>query len=170
MDVRLPRLGEGADSGVISALFVKLGDTLKKDQPILELESEKAVASIPSPSAGTVTKIFVKEGDEIKVGAPIVSLAESGNGESPVVQPASAAPPSASGTTRATAGTTWASASPLRLPQLRAFPMKDRLRRPQCRSISFSQVILVRRSARSLERRLKRWNKQIRISTGNISE
>jgi pyruvate dehydrogenase E2 component (dihydrolipoamide acetyltransferase) len=93
MDVRLPRLGEGADSGVISTLFVKLGDTLKKDQPILELESEKAVASIPSPSAGTVTKIFVKEGDEIKVGALIVSLAESGNGESPVVQPASAAPP-----------------------------------------------------------------------------
>jgi pyruvate dehydrogenase E2 component (dihydrolipoamide acetyltransferase) len=78
MDVRLPRLGEGADSGTVAAIFVKEGETVKKDQPILELESEKAVASIPTPVAGTVTKIHVKEGDEIKVGTLIFSIAESG--------------------------------------------------------------------------------------------
>ncbi|MER3523211.1 MAG: branched-chain alpha-keto acid dehydrogenase subunit E2 [Ignavibacteria bacterium] len=78
MDVRLPRLGEGADSGVVATIFVKEGDTVKKDQPILELESEKAVASIPTPVAGTITNIYVKEGDEIKVGALIFSVAESG--------------------------------------------------------------------------------------------
>lgn len=77
MDVRLPRLGEGADSGTVSTIFVKEGDTVKKDQPVLELESEKAVASIPSPVGGTITKIFVKDGDEIKVGTLIFSVAES---------------------------------------------------------------------------------------------
>jgi len=78
MDVRLPRLGEGADSGVIATVFVKEGDQVKKDQPVLELESEKAVASIPAPAAGTVTKVLVKEGDEIKVGSLILILADNG--------------------------------------------------------------------------------------------
>jgi len=68
MDVRLPRLGEGADSGTVASIFVKEGDQVKKDQPVIELESEKAVASIPSPAAGTVTKMHVKEGDSIRVG------------------------------------------------------------------------------------------------------
>ena len=76
MDVRLPRLGEGADSGTVSTIFVKEGDAVKKDQSILELESEKAVASIPTPVAGTITKIYVKDGDEIKVGTLIFSVAE----------------------------------------------------------------------------------------------
>ena len=52
MDVRLPRLGEGADSGTVASHLCQGGDTVAKDQPILELESEKAVASIPSPAAG----------------------------------------------------------------------------------------------------------------------
>jgi pyruvate dehydrogenase E2 component (dihydrolipoamide acetyltransferase) len=76
MDVRLPRLGEGADSGTVASIFVKEGDQVTKDQPILELESEKAVASIPSPTSGTVTRLHIKEGDEIKVGQLIMSLDE----------------------------------------------------------------------------------------------
>ncbi|RPH36822.1 biotin/lipoyl-binding protein [bacterium] len=76
MDVRLPRLGEGADSGTVASIFIKEGDQVSKDQPILELESEKAVASIPSPASGTVTKLHIKEGDEIKVGQMIISLDE----------------------------------------------------------------------------------------------
>ncbi len=78
MEVRLPRLGEGADSGSVAAIFVKVGDQVKKDQSLIELESEKAVASIPSPAAGTVKKIHVKEGDDIKVGQAIITLSEDG--------------------------------------------------------------------------------------------
>ena len=74
MDVRLPRLGEGADSGTVASIFVKAGDQVMKDQPILELESEKAVASIPSPAAGTVATIDVKEGEVIKVGSLLLTL------------------------------------------------------------------------------------------------
>ncbi len=76
MDVKLPPLGEGADSGNVVGIFVKEGDTVKKDQVVLELESEKAVASIPTPSAGKVTKLYVKEGDKVSVGQLILSLTE----------------------------------------------------------------------------------------------
>lgn len=74
MDVRLPRLGEGADSGTVASIFVKEGDQVVKDQPILELESEKAVATIPSTESGVVSKVHVKEGDAIKVGQKILTI------------------------------------------------------------------------------------------------
>src|SRR5205807_2710125 len=80
MDLKLPNLGEGADSGTVVNLFVKEGDQVTKDQPILELENEKAVATIPSTSEGTVTKIYVKSGDKISVGQSILSLEEKGGG------------------------------------------------------------------------------------------
>jgi pyruvate dehydrogenase E2 component (dihydrolipoamide acetyltransferase) len=83
MDLKLPNLGEGADSGTVVNLFVKEGDTVTKGQPVLELENEKAVAAIPSTLAGTVTKIFVNAGDKISVGQRILSLSETGAGAAP---------------------------------------------------------------------------------------
>src|SRR5204863_6182479 len=77
MDVKLPNLGEGADSGTVVNLFVQEGDRIEKDQPIIELENEKAVATIPSTAAGTVGKIFVKTGDKISVGQAILSLSDA---------------------------------------------------------------------------------------------
>jgi pyruvate dehydrogenase E2 component (dihydrolipoamide acetyltransferase) len=59
-------------------IFVKEGDLIAKDQAILELENEKAVASIPSTAAGTVAKIHVKPGDKISIGQRILTLNESG--------------------------------------------------------------------------------------------
>jgi pyruvate dehydrogenase E2 component (dihydrolipoamide acetyltransferase) len=76
MDVKLPHLGEGADSGTVVSLFIKEGDSISKDQPILELENEKAVASIPSTAAGKVAKVYVKAGDKISVGQRILSLVD----------------------------------------------------------------------------------------------
>jgi pyruvate dehydrogenase E2 component (dihydrolipoamide acetyltransferase) len=78
MDLKLPPLGEGADSGTVVSLFVKEGDTIAKDQAILELENEKAVATIPSTAAGKVVQVFVKAGDKIKVGQRILSLEGAG--------------------------------------------------------------------------------------------
>ena len=89
MDVKLPRLGEGADSGVVVNVFVKEGDTVAKDQAILELENEKAVASIPSTAAGVVAKVYVKPGDKVTVGQRLLSL--SGGEPAPVAVPAPAA-------------------------------------------------------------------------------
>jgi pyruvate dehydrogenase E2 component (dihydrolipoamide acetyltransferase) len=78
MDVKLPKLGEGADSGVVVNIFVKEGDTVAKDQAILELENEKAVATIPSTGAGVVAKVHVKAGDRVGVGARLITITESG--------------------------------------------------------------------------------------------
>lgn len=86
MDVKLPKLGEGADSGVVVGIFVKAGDTVAKDQPILELENEKAVASIPSTAAGMVEQVYVKSGERISVGQRIISV--TGGAGAPAAEPA----------------------------------------------------------------------------------
>ncbi len=90
MDVKLPKLGEGADSGVVVGIFAKEGDTNAVGQSIMELENEKAVASIPSTAAGVVEKIYVKAGDRITVGAKILSVA--GGGSAPALAAPAAAP------------------------------------------------------------------------------
>ena len=98
MDIRLPRLGEGADSGSVVNVFVKEGDRIKKDQTLIELENEKAVAAIPSTSDGTVSKVHVKPGDKLSVGQLIVTLAEGNGGVAPAAaatEPRVAAPRSA---------------------------------------------------------------------------
>jgi pyruvate dehydrogenase E2 component (dihydrolipoamide acetyltransferase) len=95
MDVRLPNLGEGADSGSVVSIAVKEGDAVSAGQTIIEVETGKAVAGIPSPSAGRVTKIAVKAGDKISVGALILSIQESGGGAAPAAAPKSEAPKSA---------------------------------------------------------------------------
>ena len=81
MDIRIPNLGEGAESGSVVSLFVKEGDKVTKDQTIIELENEKAVAPIPSTHSGTVKKIYVKVGDKVSVGQAILALDESGSGQ-----------------------------------------------------------------------------------------
>src|SRR3989338_666401 len=83
MDIRIPNLGEGAESGSVVNLFVKEGDKVAKDQTLLELENEKAVAPIPSTHSGTVRKIYVKVGDKVSVGQAILALDESGAGQAP---------------------------------------------------------------------------------------
>ena len=78
MDITLPRLGEGAESGTVVSIFVKPGDQVKEGQTIVELENEKAVAPIPASVAGRVAKVYVKEGDKISVGQPILALTDDG--------------------------------------------------------------------------------------------
>lgn len=96
MDLKLPKLGEGADSGVVVNVFVKEGDTVAKDQAIIELENEKAVAAVPATEGGVVTKVYVKAGDKISIGQRILSLGSSG---APAAAP-SAAKPAAKPTTK----------------------------------------------------------------------
>ncbi len=92
MDVKLPKLGEGADSGVVVNVFVKPGDTVAKDQSILELENEKAVASIPAPTGGTVSAVHVKPGDKVSVGQKLISLDGAGGADAAPAAPAATAP------------------------------------------------------------------------------
>ncbi|HAM70859.1 MAG TPA: branched-chain alpha-keto acid dehydrogenase subunit E2 [Verrucomicrobiales bacterium] len=103
MDVRLPNLGEGADSGVVVSLSVKEGETIRKGQALIELETGKAVAPIPSPADGRVTALRVKEGEKLSVGGVILVLDPVGSAAAPSApapapaseKPARAARPSA---------------------------------------------------------------------------
>ena len=92
MDVKLPKLGEGADSGVVVNVFIKEGDTVANGQAIMELENEKAVASIPSTGAGVVEKVYVKAGDRIGIGQKIITIAGGAAPAAAAPAPAASAP------------------------------------------------------------------------------
>ncbi|MEI6341066.1 MAG: 2-oxo acid dehydrogenase subunit E2 [Verrucomicrobiota bacterium] len=94
MDVKLPKIGEGGEGAVVSIL-VKPGDVVSLGQTVLELESEKAVAPVPSPAAGTVGEIKVKEGQKIGPGTTILTLVGA------AATPAASAPTPASKPTTA---------------------------------------------------------------------
>jgi pyruvate dehydrogenase E2 component (dihydrolipoamide acetyltransferase) len=89
MEVKLPKIGETADSGTVASILVKVGDTVEVGQTLIELEQEKAVAPIASTAAGVISAIHVKEGQKISVGTPILSL--GGNGPTAPASPAAPA-------------------------------------------------------------------------------
>jgi pyruvate/2-oxoglutarate dehydrogenase complex dihydrolipoamide acyltransferase (E2) component len=72
--ITLPNLGENIDSGDVLSILVSEGDTVKKDQDLLEVETDKATMPVPSPSAGKIIKILISEGDTVKVGAALMEI------------------------------------------------------------------------------------------------
>ena len=78
IDFTLPELGENIAAGDVLRILVKTGDTVTKDQPILELETDKATIEVPSSVAGQVKEIKVKAGDKVKVGQVILSVDDPG--------------------------------------------------------------------------------------------
>lgn len=89
MDVKLPRLAEGVESGIVVSILVSEGQEIKRDQPFIELETQKAVGSIPSPESGIVSQIHVKEGMEVAVGQLLISI--STDRASAIAKPATGA-------------------------------------------------------------------------------
>jgi pyruvate dehydrogenase E2 component (dihydrolipoamide acetyltransferase) len=77
-DFTLPELGEGVTTGDVLRVLVKPGDTVAKDQPVLELETDKATVEVPSSVAGVVKEIKVKVGDKVTVGQAILSVEDAG--------------------------------------------------------------------------------------------
>jgi len=76
--IKLPELGENVDSGDLTKILVSVGDTVSKDQALLELETEKATIEVPSPVAGVIKELHVQEGRKIKVGDPLFTIEENG--------------------------------------------------------------------------------------------
>jgi len=94
-DFVIPELGENVVAGDVVRIMVKPGDQLKKDQPVLELETDKATIEVPSSVAGVVKEIKVKQGQKVKVGEVVLTVDETASAPAPA--PAAAAPaPSAS--------------------------------------------------------------------------
>lgn len=73
-DVKLHDIGEGMTEAEILRFFVKPGDTVKVDEPLLEVQTDKMTAELPSPAAGTVTSIKAEVGDVVEVGSTIIEL------------------------------------------------------------------------------------------------
>ncbi|WP_131794537.1 dihydrolipoamide acetyltransferase family protein [Fluoribacter gormanii] len=70
----LPDLGEGLPDAEIHEWFVKEGDTVVADQPLVSMETAKAVVDVPCPQSGTISKLYGKPGDVIKTGEPLVAF------------------------------------------------------------------------------------------------
>ncbi|KAF0677591.1 dihydrolipoyllysine-residue acetyltransferase [Profundibacterium mesophilum] len=82
-EVKVPDIGDFDDVPVITVL-VSVGDSIEKEDPLIELESDKATMEVPSSASGTVKEIRVKEGDKVSEGAVILTIEESGSGGSDV--------------------------------------------------------------------------------------
>jgi pyruvate dehydrogenase E2 component (dihydrolipoamide acetyltransferase) len=67
IEFRLPELGEGIESGQVIEVFVAPGDKVALEQPLLEVETDKAAVEIPSPADGTVTDVLVSAGDTVEI-------------------------------------------------------------------------------------------------------
>ena len=103
-EISVPTIGENIESGDVVKVLVAVGDRISKDQPILELETDKAVVEVPSPLAGKVTRILVKSGETIKIGQPVVVLETSGEGVSPKTAVGGSKPAAGPGRPHATSG------------------------------------------------------------------
>lgn len=73
-EFRLPDLGEGMEEAEVVRWLVQPGETIKLDQPMVQVESDKAVMEIPAPVAGKVAEIYVPAGEVAKVGARLISF------------------------------------------------------------------------------------------------
>jgi 2-oxoisovalerate dehydrogenase E2 component (dihydrolipoyl transacylase) len=90
-EFKLPDLGEGLTDGEVVRWLVKEGDAVTLNQPIVEVETAKAVVEIPAPYAGTVVKLHAAEGDTLDVGAPLLSVDTGGQATAAAAPEAAAA-------------------------------------------------------------------------------
>lgn len=74
MDFILPELGENIESGDVVKIHVKVGDSVKEDDVLFELETDKAVVEVPSPTTGVISEILVEEGQQAKVGSKVMVI------------------------------------------------------------------------------------------------
>lgn len=82
-EFKLPDLGENIQEGDVVNVLVKAGDPVVKDQPVLEVETEKAAVEIPCPSAGTITEVLVRAGDKVRPGQVLLKIEDGGASPAP---------------------------------------------------------------------------------------
>ena len=92
-DVILPEISENVDKGNVVSVLVSEGDTVQEQDPLLEIETEKAAVEVPSTAAGKVVEILVSEGEEAAVGSVVVRIETEGGGEAPKDEAPTEEPP-----------------------------------------------------------------------------
>ena len=91
-EIRVPTLGESVSEATVGTWFKKVGDVIKADEPLVELETDKVTIEVPAPSAGTLSEIVAQAGETVGLGA-LLGQISAGNGAA--VAPAQAAAPAA---------------------------------------------------------------------------
>ena len=94
-DVVMPQMGESIAEGTVSKWLKNVGDKVERDEPLLEISTDKVDAEIPSPAAGILTEILAKEGDTVPVNAVVARIAAEGEASEPKSEPKQEAPAAA---------------------------------------------------------------------------
>ena len=112
-DFKLPDLGEGLTEGEVARWLVAEGQEIGEDDPLVEIQTDKATVEIPSPAAGVVSRIHVGEGEVVPVGTVLVSIGRDGDAPSKTDVPQGQSPGHAQKEQLRPAGTGKARATPL---------------------------------------------------------
>src|SRR5574341_125810 len=80
-EFRLPELGEDIEAGDVITVLVSVGDIITQDQPVMEIETDKATIEVPASVGGVVKAVHVKVGQTIKVGQLLLSIDEGTEGK-----------------------------------------------------------------------------------------
>ena len=92
-EMKLPELGENIESAEVLAVLVSAGDKIKEDQPVVELETDKATAEVPAAFGGIVREIRVKAGDQVTVGQVLLTMDDAGAPTTSAEKPAATTAP-----------------------------------------------------------------------------
>ncbi|MEM9225157.1 MAG: 2-oxoglutarate dehydrogenase complex dihydrolipoyllysine-residue succinyltransferase [Pseudomonadota bacterium] len=96
-DITVPTLGESVTEATVGRWLKAAGDTVEKDEVLVELETDKVAVEVSATEAGTLSAIVAQEGDTVEIGALLGQIGESANGAAVTTAPAAAAPAPASG-------------------------------------------------------------------------
>lgn len=97
-EIRVPTLGESVSEATVGTWFKKVGDTVKADEPLVELETDKVTVEVPAPASGVLTEIVAQNGETVGLDALLGQIAEGAAGAAtaaPAAKPAEAAPAAA---------------------------------------------------------------------------
>jgi 2-oxoglutarate dehydrogenase E2 component (dihydrolipoamide succinyltransferase) len=111
-EIRVPTLGESVSEATVGTWFKKVGDTVKADEPLVELETDKVTVEVPSPVSGVLTEIVAQNGETVGLGALLGQIAEGAAGSAGAAAPAPAAAPAAAPAPVAAAAPAAASSMP----------------------------------------------------------
>ncbi len=92
IEVPMPQMGESIAEGTVSKWLKSVGDTVERDEPILEISTDKVDAEIPSPQSGTLVEVRVQEGETVEVGT-VVAFIDTEGGAPTLAAPAEVAEP-----------------------------------------------------------------------------
>ena len=95
IEIKVPAMGESVTEATVARWFKKEGDSVKRDEPLVELETDKVTVEVPAPADGAIESISVKAGDTVLVGALLGAIAEGKAGTASAPKPAAAPAPKA---------------------------------------------------------------------------